>query len=98
MQRTSEERARARGWHIISGHSQKPTASSPRRTRGKATSTKPLPPLLALSEEQALPPTLLKRLRKLDDDQLAIVELVVAAIQRGAAQAFVMLGASVSVL
>lgn len=56
----------------------------PRRPRihGAATSSKPLPPLIALCEEK-IPERLLERLRHLDGEQLQIVEVVVMAIARG---------------
>lgn len=59
------------------------TRKSQQRTPSKATSTKPLPPLLALCEEKPLPPRLLGKLRALDPEQLQIVEIVVTAIARG---------------
>lgn len=54
--------------------------SSAHRTR----SAKPPPPLIALSEEKPLPDSLLRRLRRLDVEQLQIVELIADAIARGA--------------
>jgi len=41
------------------------------------------PPLIALSEETPIPVSLLRRLRKLDAEQLQIVEIVAVAIERG---------------
>jgi hypothetical protein len=40
-------------------------------------------PLLALCDERELPPRLMNRLKRLDDEQLQIVELVAAAMERG---------------
>ena len=54
-----------------------------RRIPSRVTFTKPLPPLLALCEDD-VPPRLLARLRTLDREQMQIVEVVVAAIARGA--------------
>lgn len=58
------------------------TGKSRRKIRGAAMSLKPLPPLIALSVE-VIPIRLLDRLRKLDAEQLQIVEIVAIAIARG---------------
>ena len=58
--------------------------TSRQKTRSKATSTKPLPPLIALCEDRELPPRLIARLKRLDAEQLQIIEIVAAAIERGA--------------
>ncbi len=55
------------------------TSSVPRTRSGKRQ-----PPLIALFEETPLPESLLRRLRKLDAEQLQIMELIADAIARGA--------------
>lgn len=77
----------ARRFNVIRGsknYSSPSTQTSRRKTPSKATSTKRSPPLIALFEEAELPPRLTARLRKLDAEQLQIVEIVAAAIERGA--------------
>ena len=54
--------------------------SSAHRTR----SPKPPLPLIALCDERPLPESLLRRLRRLDAEQLQIIELIADAIARGA--------------
>ena len=49
-----------------------------------AVSEMPTLPLIALCEERPIPETLLRRLRRLDAEQLQVVELMAAAIERGA--------------
>ncbi len=63
----------------------------PLKIRGEVTFTRPSPrsptptrPLLALCAEKELPPKLLTRLTRLDAEQLQIVELIAAALERGA--------------
>lgn len=67
------------------------TRCIPLKIRGEVTFTRlsrPSPmrmrPLLARYAEQELPPRLLMRLTRLDAEQLQIVELVAAAMERGA--------------
>lgn len=52
-------------------------------TPGKATSSKPLPPLLALSEGRETD-RLHRYLQRLDAEQIQIMEIVACAILRGA--------------
>jgi len=54
------------------------------KTRGAATSSKPSRPLIALCEEREIPERLLARLRRLDAEQLQIIEMIAVAISRGA--------------
>lgn len=58
------------------------TLKSPRKTRGAATSLKPLLPLIALCEGK-IPESLNSVLRTLDAEQLQIVEIIASAIARG---------------
>lgn len=53
------------------------------KTHGAAMSSKPSPPLIALSEDQ-IPERLRRILRSLDGEQMQIVEVIAAAIARGA--------------
>ena len=70
----------------------KRTRCIPLKIRGEVTFTKPRAlsltltrPLLALCDvERPIPERLLNRLKRLDDEQLQIVELVAAAMERGA--------------
>jgi len=60
--------------------------STPKRQRkihGVATSSKPLPPLIARCEEDRIRERLALRLRQLDVEQIQIVEIVTIAIARG---------------
>lgn len=54
------------------------------KTPGEATSSKPSLPLIALCEDRPLPPRLLRFLKRLDDEQLQIMEVIVGAMLRGA--------------
>jgi hypothetical protein len=59
-------------------------ATRPLKIRGEATCSKRLPSSLAPSGDQTLPENLLRRLRRLDAEQLHIIMIVAAAIERGA--------------
>src|SRR4051812_3608127 len=59
------------------------TKRHPLKIQSVATSSRPLPPLIALSEGR-IPERLLRRLEKLDHEQLQIIEIVAVAIARGA--------------
>lgn len=48
-----------------------------------ATSSRPSPPLIALSEGLEIPESLLRRLRRLDAEQLQIMEIIAIAFERG---------------
>ena len=74
----------ARQFKVIQGSKHSSIPNSRRTIPLKATSTRPLPPLLALYEDRELPPRLLARLKRLDAEQLQIIEVVTAAIERGA--------------
>lgn len=63
--------------------SKQPMLKCPLKTVGAATSSKRSPSSIAHCVG-AIPERLLLRLRKLDPEQLQIVEIVVVAIQRGA--------------
>lgn len=53
------------------------------KTRGVATSSRLLPPLIARCEEERIRERLARRLRQLDVEQIQIVEIVTIAIARG---------------
>lgn len=59
------------------------TKTRPLKIRGEVTFSKPSPSSIARSGEREIPENLLRRLRRLDADQLHIVTVVVAAIERG---------------
>lgn len=69
---------------FLLGSSKLSMAKCQPKTRGVATSSKPSLSSTALSVG-AIQERLFHRLRKLDAEQLQIVEIVVAAIERGAA-------------
>lgn len=60
------------------------TRTRPLKIRGEVTFSKPSPLSTARCDEKPLPAKLLARLRRLDAEQLQIIEIVAAAIERGA--------------
>jgi hypothetical protein len=60
------------------------TRTRPLKIRGEVTFSKRLQSSTEHYEEKALPESLLRRLRKLDAEQLHIITIVAAAIERGA--------------
>lgn len=60
------------------------TKTRPLKIRGEVTFSKRLQSSTAHSGEKALPEPLMRRLRKFDAEQLHIITIVAAAIERGA--------------
>lgn len=60
------------------------TRTRPLKIRGEVMFSKLSPRSIEHSAERPLPPSLLARLRRLDAEQLQVVEIVVVAIERGA--------------
>lgn len=75
------DRAKVLRFSNVSSTNSTPTRQQ--KTRGAATSSRRLPPLIALCEENLIRERLAMRLRQLDVEQIQIVEIIAIAIARG---------------
>lgn len=76
--------AAARGWRILSGGRQLNSSEQVKRPKtGAAMSSSPSSPLLEPSNDRQLPPMLLNRLARLNDEQLAVIEVIAFGLERG---------------